>query len=159
MDFAKSRGKKNYIVKTLARCGSICNLCPKSILLSRTKSSRGYKTKSNKVAPVGCFSIYVGPNKQRFTIKTEYANHPLFKLLLEDAELEYGYNSQGPILIPCEVDLFYRILAEIEITSSCDDDDEIRVMGSCSPFGSNRRLGKRCGSYGLLTTSRLIKMN
>lgn len=153
MDFAKSRGKENFIVKTLARCGSICNLCPKSNLLSRTKS------KSNKVAPVGCFSVYVGPNKQRFIIKTEYANHPLFKLLLEDAELEYGYDSQGPILIPCEVDLFYRILAEIEISSSCDDDNEIRVMGSCSPFGSNRRLGNRCGSYGVLTTSRLIKMN
>ncbi|KAM7471544.1 hypothetical protein LguiA_009727 [Lonicera macranthoides] len=157
MDFAKSRGKKNFIVKTLARCGSFCNLCPKSTLLSRTKSS--HKTESNKVAPVGCFSVYVGPNKQRFIIKTEYANHPLFKMLLEDAELEYGYNSEGPILIPCEVDIFYRILAEIEINSSCDDDDETRVMGSCSPFGSNRRLGNRCGSYVVLTTSRSIKMN
>lgn len=76
----------------------------------------------SRVAPQGCFSVYVGPEKVRFVIKTEYANHPLFKMLLEEAEMEYGYNSNGPLALPCEVDLFQKILCEMdsgEITRGC----------------------------------------
>lgn len=41
-------------------------------------------------------------------------NHPSFKLLLEDATMEYGYKNEGPILLSCDVDLLYNVLAEIE---------------------------------------------
>ncbi|KAA8542085.1 hypothetical protein F0562_023237 [Nyssa sinensis] len=94
-------------------------------------------------------------------MKTKYANHPLFKMLLEDAELEYGYSSEGPILLPCDVDLFYKVLAEMD----SKDDLEIHpgcgfAYGPCSPFNSSRRLAnsgmaKGYGAYGLLTPSRL----
>lgn len=70
--------------------------------------------KTCQVAPEGCFSVYVGPQRQRFVVKTKFANHPLFVMLLEEAELEYGYNSEGPILLPCEVDTFNQVVAEID---------------------------------------------
>lgn len=75
----------------------------------------------------GCFSVYVGPEKQRFVVKAEFANHPAFKVLLEDAALEYGYQSDGPILLPCDVDLFYQVLAEID---NIDED----IIGSNWPL-------------------------
>ncbi|XP_047972838.1 auxin-responsive protein SAUR71-like [Salvia hispanica] len=115
------------------------------------------KAKAGRVAPMGCFTVYVGPEKQRFVIKTEYANHALFKMLLDDAELEYGYHSDGPLLLPCDVDLFCGIIAEI------DGDEHVSafVNGACSPFNPARRLGKAtdmakgCASYAALTPPRL----
>ncbi|KAH7867008.1 hypothetical protein Vadar_027782 [Vaccinium darrowii] len=161
MGSEKAKGKKNFLLKTWDRCRS----------LPREKSGgTGTFTKSksrNQVAPEGCFWVYVGPEKQRFVIKTKYANHPLFKMVLEDAEEEYGYNSEGPLLLPCDVDLFCKVLAEMdskeeEIVPSCGF-----AYGSCSPFKPGRRVGKSgdmakvSGSYGygLLTPSRLLKMN
>ncbi|KAL4295089.1 hypothetical protein AHAS_Ahas18G0293200 [Arachis hypogaea] len=55
------------------------------------------------MAPNGCFSVYVGPEKQRFIVKIKHANHPLFMMLLEEAELEYGFQFDGPILLPCNL--------------------------------------------------------
>ncbi|KAK3043215.1 hypothetical protein RJ639_002458 [Escallonia herrerae] len=169
--------KKNLIAKTWERCRSLPRgpeRPPSPCPLSKCKtwhSRNSYKDEKRKtrsqVAPEGCFSVYVGPEKQRFAIKTEYANHPMFQMLLEDAELEYGYNSEGPITLPCDVDLFYKVLAEMD--QGCTG-EEIRqgcgfaAYGSCSPFSPSRRLGKSemakgYGTYGLLTPSRLIKKN
>ncbi|XAR48213.1 hypothetical protein NMG60_11030957 [Bertholletia excelsa] len=92
-----------------------------------------------RVTPKGCFSVCVGPQKQRFVIKTEYLNHPLFKMLLEEAELEYGFSSEGPLALPCNVDFFCRVLVEIEYT------------------GKSRRPG--CGSGCFSSPSRLVAMN
>lgn len=89
-------GKKNFLIKTWKRCRSI----PRS----------GTK----KVTPEGFFPVYVGLEKQRFAVKMKYVNHPLFQMLLEDSEIEYGYNTPGPILLPCELDLFYKVVAEME---------------------------------------------
>lgn len=133
-------------------------------ILSKSKSwHSGCKSKSSVVlAPQGCFCVYVGPEKEKFIIKAKYANHPLFKLLLEDAEMEYGYCSQGPILLPCDVNLFYSVLSQM------DCEKEINGHGcglaSCSPFSQARVLGhggmgKGYGSYGILTTPRMLKLN
>lgn len=120
-------------------------------------------SKAGRVAPTGCFTVYVGPEKQRFVMKTEYANHPLFRMLLEDAESEYGFSSEGPLLLPCDVALFCKVLAEMDAADAgIDGDDDYRFgCGSCSPFNPARRLGrsdmaKGCTSYGLLTPPRAI---
>ncbi|XP_049349444.1 auxin-responsive protein SAUR50-like [Solanum verrucosum] len=127
--------------------------------LSKSKSWHGRSTST--IAPEGCFWVYVGPNKEKFVIKTKYANHPLFKKLLEDAEKEYGYSySQGPILLPCDVDYFYVVLADM--VNKKEIDDSIGC-GSCSPlFSPSRRLGnsqmaKGYGSYKSLTPPRSFK--
>ncbi|CAK9183523.1 unnamed protein product [Ilex paraguariensis] len=176
MENVKGSGKKNFILKTWERCRSINGSRRKSLAMSTdcltksqswhcsgTQPSKDAKPKDkNQIAPVGCFTVYVGQERQRFVIKTQFANHPLFKMLLEDAELEYGYSSEGPILLPCEVDLFYKVLAEM-------DSKEIHhgrgfAYGSCTPFSPVNRLGKSdmakgYGSYVPLTPSRLFKMN
>ncbi|XP_076925671.1 auxin-responsive protein SAUR15-like [Bidens hawaiensis] len=123
---------------------------------------------NKKVAPEGCFPVYVGPEKQRFAVKTMYANHPLFQILLEDAEIKYGYNTPGPILLPCEVDLFYKVVGEIEAKEvephGCGfryglfrmfNPSRVRLVNA----GDDHKMGKGFGGYGVLTPSRLVKMN
>lgn len=158
---SKGKAKKNLILKTWERCrsigsgkkgpnGSPFGSLPKSKSWSYTSSP--YSTKEDKrkimkrrVVPEGCFTVYVGPEKQRFVIKTQCVNHPLFKMLLEEAELEYGFNSEGPLALPCNVDLFYKVLSEM-------DSDEIR------PNGCN--FAKGHGSYRpLISPSRMVTMD
>ncbi|XP_004298548.1 PREDICTED: uncharacterized protein LOC101293879 [Fragaria vesca subsp. vesca] len=104
MDIVKGKLAKNVIMKAWRKCN-----------LTNQSSSKRKKSKGCRVlAPDGCFSVYVGPEKQRFVVKVEFANHPLFKVLLEDAAWEYGYSTGGPILLPCDVDLFCNVLAEME---------------------------------------------
>lgn len=115
------------------------------------KKMKNKKKSASQVTPDGCFTVYVGPERRRFVVRTEFANHPLFRMLLEDAESEYGYNTQGPISLPCEVDLFYKVLAEME---SCDDHDDQFQDGLflCSPLRCNK-------GYKHLSPSRLLKIN
>lgn len=153
-----SKGKKSLITKTWERCKSIGRGHKKDIgslsLTTRSKSwpnldativdeERANNNKKGRVAPEGCFSVYVGPQMQRFVIKTEYANHPLFKMLLEEAESEYGYSSQGPLALPCNVDIFYKVLAEM--------DQETRQ--GCAFVKRSPR------SYHLLTPSPMLPIN
>ncbi|KAJ4711454.1 Auxin-responsive protein [Melia azedarach] len=156
---SKGKGKKgNLIVKTWERCKSIGRSSKRSVPVLREKSKswpridatldeeeEKRRPRKRRVAPEGCFSVYVGPQKQRFVIKTEYVNHPLFKLLLEEAESEYGFNSEGPLVLPCKVDVFYRVLLAMD-----DNKDEIRQ--GCS-------FAKRIGSYRQLSPSRMIAIN
>ncbi|KAJ8759232.1 hypothetical protein K2173_006925 [Erythroxylum novogranatense] len=148
MDVKEGKGKKgNLIVETWERCKSLGRGSKRTLRLTRKSKSwprieasleDDRKSKRNRqVAPEGCFSVYVGPQKQRFVIKTEYANHPLFKVLLEEAESEYGYNPEGPLALPCNVDIFCRVLVAMD-----DDGDE--THRGCG-FPKNR------GSYQLLS--------
>ncbi|CAN4100619.1 unnamed protein product [Withania somnifera] len=160
------KGRKNTnssILKKLEGYLSMKKGSQKMILPKSKSWHSGSKAKSPVVlAPQGCFYVYVGPEKEKFIIKAKYANHPLFKMLLEDAEMEYGYSTQGPILLPCDVDHFHKVLGQM------DSEKEIKGPGcglaSCSPFSPTRRLGygevgKGYGSYGILTTPRLLKLN
>lgn len=82
-------------------------------IVEERKKSRFSKERRAAAPAKGCFSIYVGPQKERFSIKTEYVNHPLFKKLLEEAESEYGFMSGGPLALPCSVDSFCKVLSAI----------------------------------------------
>ncbi|XP_010249111.1 PREDICTED: auxin-responsive protein SAUR71 [Nelumbo nucifera] len=154
----KEKSKKGLIVKTWERCRSIgvggkksSGITPiaKSKSWPRTPDSSddGKRGVNRRVAPEGCFSVYVGPQKQRFVIKTEYVNHPLFKMLLDEAEMEYGYNSAGPLALPCDVDLFYKVLLEMG-----SDENEIIHQQGCN-------FTKGYNSYRLLSPSRMALIN
>ncbi|PWA34424.1 small auxin-up RNA [Artemisia annua] len=67
-----------------------------------------------KIAPKGCFPVYVGPQKQRFVIKAEHANHSLFKAFLDESKSEYGYKNEGPLMLPCEINDFMKVMLEID---------------------------------------------
>lgn len=123
MDLVKGKEKKGLISKTWERCKSLRGVGAKSsfgvkrALFRRSISWPGLDTNKGKavnIAPKGCFSVYVGPQRQRFVIKAEYANHPLFKTLLAEAECEYGYKNEGPLELPCEVYDFRKVLLEID---------------------------------------------
>ncbi|KAL4360308.1 hypothetical protein AHAS_Ahas08G0164400 [Arachis hypogaea] len=62
--------------------------------------------------------MFVGPENQRFVVKTKDANHPLFMMLLEEAELEYAFQFDGPILLPCNLDFFFKVLAQMDSTKT-----------------------------------------
>uniref|UniRef100_A0A1D1ZLC9 Indole-3-acetic acid-induced protein ARG7 n=1 Tax=Anthurium amnicola TaxID=1678845 RepID=A0A1D1ZLC9_9ARAE len=104
--------KRGLILKTWQRCRSI-GRGQRPPPMARTKSWPGPSEKG-RVAPEGCLCVRVGAGKERFLIKMEYVNHPVFKTLLEEAEMEYGYANEGPLELPCDVDLFQSLLFEIE---------------------------------------------
>ncbi|XP_061366042.1 auxin-responsive protein SAUR72-like [Gastrolobium bilobum] len=119
------------ILKAWERCRSLkAGSGNKRSPLKTTSKSLSENYEKGQIAPVGCFSVYVGPHRQRFVVKTEFVNHPLFKALLEEAELEYGFKSDGPIWLPCNVDLFYKVLGEM----ACEDDHVITRAKGLSSF-------------------------
>ncbi|CAO2143687.1 unnamed protein product [Urochloa humidicola] len=94
----------------------------------RSRSVRGAAAAGSgakaRVAAAGCFSVYVGAGRERFVVPVERANHPLFRRLLDDAELEYGYASEGPIALPgCDVGAFLEALWQMEHDGGDDEKD------------------------------------
>lgn len=89
------RGRKpGLITKTLGRCRS--------------------GARRSRPAPEGCFTVCVGAGRQRFVVRTECVNHPLFRALLEEAEEAFGYAAAGPLVLPCDADAFVRVLEQIQ---------------------------------------------
>ncbi|EOA25104.1 hypothetical protein CARUB_v10018411mg [Capsella rubella] len=64
--------------------------------------------------PKGYLAVYVGPELRRFIIPTNFLSHSLFKVLLEKAEEEYGFDHSSALTIPCEVETFKYLLNCIE---------------------------------------------
>ncbi|CAN8268363.1 unnamed protein product [Cochlearia groenlandica] len=79
--------------------------------------------------PEGNLAVYVGPELSRFIIPTNFLSHSLFKVLLEKAEEEYGFDHSGAITIPCEVETFKFLLKCIENHSKHDasEGDSVEV--------------------------------
>ncbi|KAJ3695930.1 hypothetical protein LUZ60_001307 [Juncus effusus] len=51
---------------------------------------------------------------KRFVIPISYLYHPLFRRLLDTAQEVYGYDSSGPLKLPCSVDDFLNLRWRIE---------------------------------------------
>ncbi|KAL6655522.1 hypothetical protein ACP70R_006348 [Stipagrostis hirtigluma subsp. patula] len=64
--------------------------------------------------PRGYCPVYVGPEQRRFVIPTTYLGHPVFRLLLEKAEEEFGFRHEGALAIPCDTEAFKYILQCVE---------------------------------------------
>lgn len=122
MGNVKGKWKKNTILKVLERWRSLGGGTNGNSRLNRraTYSKSLSENGKHQIAPSGCFSVFVGPQKERFVVKTEFVNHPLFKMLLDEAEMEYGFQSDGPIWLPCNVDLFYKVLAQMKMDKEQD---------------------------------------
>nr|XP_043621998.1 uncharacterized protein LOC122593637 [Erigeron canadensis] len=60
--------------------------------------------------PKGYLAVYVGPELRRFIIPTSYLSDPLFKVLLEKVEEEFGFDHSGGLTIPCEIETFKYLL-------------------------------------------------
>ncbi|XVE53926.1 hypothetical protein DITRI_Ditri03aG0041400 [Diplodiscus trichospermus] len=64
--------------------------------------------------PKGYLAVYVGQELRRFIIPTSYLSHHVFKILLEKAEEEFGYDHNGGLTLPCEIETFKYLLKCIE---------------------------------------------
>ncbi|XP_051220758.1 auxin-responsive protein SAUR40-like [Lolium perenne] len=116
----KGGRRKSLASRTLERCRS------------------GLTSAAGKPSTVaGCFSVYVGPERERFVVRADRANHPLFRRLLDDAEREYGYAAQGPLALPCAVDAFLDVLWHM----NHDSDDGDSVVAPTSPICGLQRGG------------------
>lgn len=60
--------------------------------------------------PKGYLAVYVGRELRRFIIPTSYLSDPLFKVLLEKVEEEFGFDHSGALTIPCEIETFKYLL-------------------------------------------------
>lgn len=64
--------------------------------------------------PRGYLAVYVGPELRRFIIPTSYLSDPLFKVLLEKVEEEFGFDHSGGLTIPCDTETFKYLLQCME---------------------------------------------
>lgn len=64
--------------------------------------------------PKGYMAVYVGPELRRFVIPTSYLSDPVFKVLLEKVEEEFGFDHSGALTIPCEIEIFKYLLKVME---------------------------------------------
>ncbi|KAL1332001.1 auxin-induced protein X15 [Arachis duranensis] len=51
-----------------------------------------------------------GREKKRFSIELDYLNDPEFKLLLDQAQQEYGFRQKGALSVPCRPHELQKIL-------------------------------------------------
>ncbi|CAL4945809.1 unnamed protein product [Urochloa decumbens] len=113
-------GRKSLISRTLQRC--------KSGLSSGAGGGRAS-------SPAGCFSVYVGPERERFVVRADCASHPLFRRLLDDAEREYGYAAQGPLALPgCDAGEFLDVLWQMENGDADDGELAGGTAAALSPI-------------------------
>ncbi|KAL8207756.1 hypothetical protein R6Q57_007168 [Mikania cordata] len=78
--------------------------------------------KKNPV-PKGHLAVYVGEkeddaHRHRVLVPVFYFNHPLFGVLLREAEKVYGFNYDGGIHVPCRLSEFQNLQTQINADGS-----------------------------------------
>lgn len=70
--------------------------------------------------PKGHVAVYVGEmQKKRFVVPISYLSHPSFRVLLNRAEEEFGFNPpMGGLTIPCREDAFIKLASRLQAGSS-----------------------------------------
>ncbi|CAL9162400.1 unnamed protein product [Musa hybrid cultivar] len=82
----------------------------------KEKDSRRENTKDSllgddeSAVPKGCMAVYVGAEMRRFVIPTSYLRLPLFRVLMESAADEFGFDQVGGLRIPCDEEDFTELL-------------------------------------------------
>ncbi|XP_050377100.1 protein SMALL AUXIN UP-REGULATED RNA 51-like [Argentina anserina] len=64
--------------------------------------------------PSGFLAVYVGPERRRFVIPARFVNLPVFVGLLEKTAEEFGFETTGGLVLPCEVSFFKDVLKFLE---------------------------------------------
>lgn len=67
-----------------------------------------------RVTPPGRLAVYAGPERRRFVIPTRYLNLPVFLSLLDRAEEEFGFQTNGGLVLPCEAEFFAGVVELLE---------------------------------------------
>lgn len=77
----------------------------------------------------GHFTVYTKDGK-RFVVPLYYLNHPIFRVLLEMAEEEFGTVVNGPLQVPCEEELMDYILSLLRKNPSEDVEKALVSMST-----------------------------
>uniref|UniRef100_A0A7N0UXD3 SAUR family protein n=1 Tax=Kalanchoe fedtschenkoi TaxID=63787 RepID=A0A7N0UXD3_KALFE len=64
--------------------------------------------------PTGYFAVYVGEERRRFVVRTSFLSHPLFKMLLEKASREFGFQQRDGLVVPCSVLAFQEVINSVK---------------------------------------------
>jgi len=70
--------------------------------------------------PEGYLAVYVGRERRRFIIPTDYLSRPVFRTLLDQAEEEFGFDHKGGLTIPCDTEIFENLLRALERNESVE---------------------------------------
>ncbi|XP_073317323.1 auxin-responsive protein SAUR22-like [Primulina huaijiensis] len=70
-------------------------------------------TATTSPSTTGTFAVYVGEDRQRFMVPTSYLNHPLFKMMLEKAYNEFGFDQRNGLVVPCSVATFREVMSVV----------------------------------------------
>ncbi|CAH8252965.1 unnamed protein product [Arabidopsis lyrata] len=71
----------------------------------------------------GHFAVYTREGR-RFVLPLDYLKHPIFQVLLEMAEEEFGSTICGPLQVPCDGGLMDHILMLLRNRNLSDHDDD-----------------------------------
>ncbi|XP_058740769.1 protein SMALL AUXIN UP-REGULATED RNA 12-like [Vicia villosa] len=85
---------------------------------ANNKLLKEYEEEEERRHPIvkksGVFALYVGEERQRYVVPTSYLCHPLFKMLLEKAYNEFGFQQRNGLVVPCSVSAFQEVVSAIE---------------------------------------------
>ena len=93
----------------LGKCSKIRHIVRLRQFLRRWRDQARMSSFSRSVpsdVPSGHVAVYVGTSRRRFVVRATYLNHPVLRNLLVQAEEEFGFVSQGPLVFPCEESVF-----------------------------------------------------
>ncbi|KAG8374103.1 hypothetical protein BUALT_Bualt11G0096100 [Buddleja alternifolia] len=109
-------GKKFGSMKKLAKkVKAIGNPNPdRSHYECLVRDNEGGPSSPTTTTPPGTFVVYVGEDRERFVVPTGYLSHPLFKILLEKAYNEFGFNQSNGLVVPCSVAAFQEVISAVE---------------------------------------------
>ncbi|GAB2220014.1 hypothetical protein Droror1_Dr00007655 [Drosera rotundifolia] len=79
-------------------------------LLNGELSDGRWQDRSLVEIPKGYLPVYVGTELKRFVIPMEYLSMPDFRILMEKAEEEFGFDQEGGLKIPCDEQDFLEVL-------------------------------------------------
>lgn len=60
--------------------------------------------------PQGCLAVYVGMERRRYVISTDFLTHMLFKQLLKRSEEEFEFEYEGGLNVACNPAFFEHLL-------------------------------------------------
>ncbi|XP_059637773.1 protein SMALL AUXIN UP-REGULATED RNA 51-like [Cornus florida] len=83
-------------------------------VLSYSDPDTSSESGANRRTPSGSLAVYVGAERRRFVIPTRFLNLPVFVSLLNKAEEEFGFQSNGGLVLPSEVGFFREMLKLLE---------------------------------------------
>ncbi|XP_059281528.1 protein SMALL AUXIN UP-REGULATED RNA 51-like [Lycium ferocissimum] len=63
--------------------------------------------------PKGHFVVYVGENRTRYIVPISILSRPEFRILLQRAEEEFGFDHDMGLTIPCDEDFFESLTSSM----------------------------------------------